>query len=286
MLRVRSVRRGAFTLIELLVVIAIIAILIALLVPAVQKVREAANKTTCGNNLRQVGTAIHNYAGVYTGKLPPQLTFMGGGHNWQPFWSNLYPYVEQQPLFNKSTNSDAWGNGGHNVPVQVYTCPSDPTYTNGIGNNGWAVVSYSPCHLSFSSANVVDTGTGQMNAQGKYRIGNMPDGSSQIVGIVERYNQLTYYGWYNNQVYPCSSYHWGWNSNCSGYGPWGLYIPQIQPTVPNGQAHPYYPQSGHAVMNVMLMDASVRGIGSTVNGTQWNWMCTPDDGNAITGWGN
>jgi len=290
MLRVR--KRGAFTLIELLVVIAIIAILIALLVPAVQKVREAANKTTCGNNLRQIGTATHNYAGVYNGKLPPQLWYMAGGPGWLPFWSTIYPYVEQQPLYNKSMNSGAaWGNGGHNIPVQVYECPSDPTYTNGIGNNGWAVVSYAPVMQTFASAGqwgnntgVVDPSTGQVNSFGKYKLANIPDGSSQVVGIVERYNQLTYYGWYNNQVYPCSGWNWGWNSNCSSYGPWGLYTPQIQPTVPNGQAHPYYPNSGHAVMNVMLMDASVRGISQSVNGTYWNWMCTPDDGNAIPTW--
>ncbi len=287
MFRMRSDRRGAFTLIELLVVIAIIAILIALLVPAVQKVREAANKTTCGNDLRQIGTAVHNYAGVYNGKLPPQLNYGGNNRGWQTFYMNLFPYIEQQPLFNRANNTDSWGNGCHNVPVQILSCPSDPTYTNGKSTQtDWATTSYAAVHAMFSAVQVTDINTGQPSFQSKYKIGNIPDGSSQVIGIVEKYNQLTYHSWAQLQVHPSSQNYWGWNQWSTAYGPWGWYLPQIQPMVPNGQAHPYYPQTGHASMNVMLMDASVRGITGTINQTQWSYMCTPDDGNVITTWGN
>src|SRR5438045_977006 len=99
MTMVRRLSRRAFTLIELLVVIAIIAVLIGLLVPAVQKVREAANRATCENNLHQLGVALHNYHGVYK-NFPPARATTPATHSWVPY---LLPYLEQQNLFNQYT---------------------------------------------------------------------------------------------------------------------------------------------------------------------------------------
>src|SRR3954468_17665149 len=116
-------RRG-FTLIELLVVIAIIAILIALLVPAVQKVREAAARTQCINNMKQVGLAMHNYHGVKNAFPPARLAF--ATRKIHSALSRLLPYLEQDNLA-KTLDYDA---------PPLYTTASLPAGTNpfSIGN--------------------------------------------------------------------------------------------------------------------------------------------------------
>jgi prepilin-type N-terminal cleavage/methylation domain-containing protein/prepilin-type processing-associated H-X9-DG protein len=119
-------RRHAFTLIELLVVIAIIAILIALLVPAVQKVRESAARLQCSNNLKQIGLAMHNYEGVF--KAFPQ-----GRNQWPKVVSahaRLLPFVEQanvQKLVNiEGTLADPQNVLASQTPIGLFLCPSDP----------------------------------------------------------------------------------------------------------------------------------------------------------------
>ncbi len=142
----QSARRG-FTLIELLVVIAIIAILIGLLLPAVQKVREAAARSTCSNNLKQLGLAAMNYESSY-GTLPPSLILNigfppgGAGQPGSPFpaiyhsWAvSLLPYIEQENLFRQYNMNYPFfavipgvvdNVSVIKTPVKTFICPSTP----------------------------------------------------------------------------------------------------------------------------------------------------------------
>src|SRR5438045_2392975 len=123
-------RRSGFTLIELLVVIAIIAILIGLLLPAIQKVREAANRTACTNNLKQLNIATHHLHDSLR-SLPPTVGALPGmslqNYGSLTFW--LLPYMERADLYASGLLNGVYnsGNADHTVVVKNYLCPSDPT---------------------------------------------------------------------------------------------------------------------------------------------------------------
>ena len=214
------VRRGAFTLIELLVVIAIIAILIALLVPAVQKVREAANRTHCQNNLKQFGLAIHNMHDTFK-KLPPACGWMpnappSGAFTEQLAYGiglfHLLAFIEQGNVYKASLST---GNitingrtgrvffpGNNNIyqtVIPTTICPSDPGVVNGtvtVAGFTWGASSYAGNSLAFTKQQFSgatpytvppQTVSGYSDQTCNSFARDFPDGLSNTICMAEKY---------------------------------------------------------------------------------------------------
>ena len=192
-------RRNGFTLIELLVVIAIIAILMALLVPAVQKVRSSAARAQCCNNLRQMGVAFHNYYGTRK-KFPPGYTATGpyvdGGTDTTPGWAwgtYLLPYLEQAELFNQFDLTKPVQNyPGIQTMVPVFICPADlVTGPFAVTDKSFnPLVTAAPsCYAGCCGSGVsttAATGNGILYRNSAIRIANILDGTSQTILVEER----------------------------------------------------------------------------------------------------
>jgi len=186
MQRKETLRRQGFTLIELLVVIAIIAILIALLVPAVQKVREAASRTQCQNNLKQIGLAMHMYNDTYK-KLPAGWVVRQCGPSPSPGWSwatIILPYIEQAGLYNQLAPDLVTPNGPvvnalTQSQIAIYRCPSDSGPPVNTSLQSFGMCNY-VCNRSVLGP--ASNNTDLFN----FAVQRIPDGSSNTILVGER----------------------------------------------------------------------------------------------------
>jgi prepilin-type N-terminal cleavage/methylation domain-containing protein len=303
-------RRG-FTLIELLVVIAIIAILIGLLLPAVQKVREAAARTTCTNNLKQIALATNNINDSQGG-LPPLVSPDGwtattvalpayNGANYTVFtW--LLPYIEQGTIFQQLTRGNvppgSYCGGQWFQPIKTYICPSDPSLgANGLSqtvNGGadlYAAGNYSANYLVFGNPLASSDYYG---VQGKSSIPqSIPDGLSNTIFFGENYASCSLSTspsagnsaaslWADSTLLwrPIMCHNTPSRSVNTGYA--ACFLFQVQPQPFFGACDPSRGQSGHTGgMNVGLGDGSVRFVKGSITPATWAYACDPRDGSLL-----
>ncbi len=178
---------------ELIVVIAIVAVLIGLLIPAVQRVRDAANRSRCSNNLRQIGLAFHHYHGVFN-FFPPGVSDRSGIDPY-PFMSwntRLLPYLEQDALWKQTTQAYAQNptfqsdppHSGLSTVMLVYACPSDGRALRVGSTVGGMKVAFTT-YLGVSGSNQF-RGDGLLYLNSRTRFADILDGTSQTLMVGER----------------------------------------------------------------------------------------------------
>jgi prepilin-type N-terminal cleavage/methylation domain-containing protein len=300
----RFIRRvRGFTLIELLVVIAIIGVLIGLLLPAIQKVREAANRAKCTNNLKQIALGNINMTDTYDGILVPYNN--GGGGSYYPGVTNganlanngfgnlffhLLPFIEMQAFYRscliqpgfsstvtgyKNTATvplySEWADpmwSGSIPDFKTYTCPSDPTTA------GWEGVAIT---YVFNEA--------VFRTKPQKYPSSITDGTSNTIFFSEKEFCCTCdpssTAWWNELR---EGDHGAFNI-VDGSGPTGAACyPQFGPTVypaPSPTCSPVLPNTPHAAIGVAMGDGSVRFIGAGVSPTTWGAALSPSSGDLL-----
>jgi prepilin-type N-terminal cleavage/methylation domain-containing protein len=309
-----------FTLIELLVVIAIIAILIGLLLAAVQKVREAANRIKCSNNLKQLGLAAQNYHDSYD-HLPPGVGYYPTSTNgaFGTYFFHLLPYIEQETLYRSAQGTVSFPPpagptvvyypGNNNVFAQkvvAFLCPSDPS----VGPDGLVTVNGVRFGATCYVANGLVAGqTTPPGPQGRTRLADITDGLSNTILHAEKYARCSK----TTMLPPFRDGGAAWAYSAALPFPWqpppmdlpprafqpgfaiaalaALGAPdavgpgskfQVRPTPFEGNCDPTRAATAHpGGIQVGLADGTVRTISAGVSGPTWWSAVTPADGEVL-----
>ncbi len=278
--------RSGFTLVELLVVIAIIGVLIGLLLPAVQAAREAARRTSCINQIKQLGLATHNYHDSRQ-SFPPAYEEQGTPLRRGTLFFYLLPYVEQSALFDAAqgdcyaNNRVTGGSGNRAVRGQVvkeFVCPSDSTSSNKTHNADWTYASYEMNFQAFANRQPI------RNAVRNLR--DMQDGTSKTLAFAESLQKcggagtIWSHGDWNLDWMPI----FGGGSRYDGTGALTSGTASVPQQVQRqtgcnvrrstASAHP-------GVMNVAVGDGSIRSINKDIAANTWWRLVQVADGEVI-----